>query len=118
MARHIVITSCSKCSHFEPIHQSCNNPDLPSDMQHNAFNRNSLTIPDFCPLDNLIELRQFRLIWNNDSGQQTSTLWLPSDTTEDNVRQLIPNLLNLVELDADNDGYYWSLKPVSSPSTT
>jgi hypothetical protein len=118
MEKQFLISCCSECPFFDSYFQSCNNPDLPKDIKNEALNDKPDSIPIFCPLNDSLDLKQFKLTWNNASGEQTSILWLPSDTTEDNVRQLILNLLNLVELDADDDCYDWSLKAVSAPSTT
>ena len=116
MEKQFLISCCSECPFFDSYFQSCNNPDLSKDIKNEALNDKPDTIPIFCPLNDSLDLKQFRLSWFVEGNERHSILWLPSDTTEDNLGLQIIDLLGDLELSMD-EGYEWSLKAVSAPST-
>ena len=113
MIKQLLISSCVNCSFC--IHDEVNGkPHVCAKLKPARQIPNPLTIPDFCPLTDFNDLRQFRLSWFVEGDERHSILWLPPNTTEDNLKQHIPDLLEDLE-HAMDDGYEWSLKAVSAP---
>jgi hypothetical protein len=116
MVKQLIITSCIGCS-FCVHDEIYGDPHICTNLKPSKQIPNPSIIPDFCPLTDAQELRQFRLSWFVEGSERFSILWLPPDTTEDNLKQHIPDLLEDLE-HAMDDGYEWSFNTVSSPSTT